>query len=77
MEIFNLVPDFNGTSVKISSLSIMFAVGFFFFLIFFGVELLYNIVLVSTVQQSESAIYIHISPLFWISFAFRSPESTE
>ena len=36
----------------------------FFKLIFIGVELLYNIVLVSTVQQSESAIRIHISPLF-------------
>ena len=28
---------------------------------FFEVELLYHIVLVSTVQQSKSAIYIHIS----------------
>ena len=33
--------------------------------------------LVSTVQQSESAIRIHISPLFQISFPFRSPQSTE
>ena len=33
--------------------------------------------LVSTVQQSESAIRTHISPLFWISFSFRSPQSTE
>ena len=31
---------------------------------------------VSTVQQSESATYIHICPLFWISFPSRSPEST-
>ena len=38
---------------------------------------LYNVVLVSTVQQSESVIRIHISPLFWISFPFRSPQSTE
>ena len=30
--------------------------------IFIGVQLLYNAVLVSTVQQSESAIHIHISP---------------
>lgn len=30
--------------------------------IFTGVQLLYNAVLVSTVQQSESAIHIHISP---------------
>ena len=34
--------------------------------------MLYNIVLFSAVQQSESAI--HISPLFWISFAFRPPQ---
>ena len=33
---------------------------FFFFLI--GVELLYNVVLVSVVQWSESAVCIHISP---------------
>ena len=33
--------------------------------------------LVSTVQQSESAICVHISPLFWISFSFRSPQSPE
>ena len=26
---------------------------------------------------TESAIYIHISPLFWISFPYSSPESTE
>ena len=40
-------------------------------------ELLYNVVLVSTVQQSESAICIRISPLVWISFSFRSPQSIE
>ena len=39
--------------------------------------LLYNIVLVSAVQQSESAICIHISPLLGISFPSRSPPSTE
>ena len=33
--------------------------------------------LVSTVQQNESAVCIHISPLFWISFPFRPPQSTE
>ena len=42
-----------------------------------GVQLLYNAVLVSAVQQSESAIYVHIYPLFWVSFPFRSPQSTE
>ena len=49
---------------------------FCFFLII-GVQLLYNVVLVSTVQQSESAIHIHISPLFWISFPFRSLQSIQ
>ena len=49
----------------------------FFFLIFIGVQLLYNILLVSAIQQSESAIRIHISPLFWISFPFKSPQSDE
>ena len=42
----------------------------FHFLIFTGVQLLYNIVLVSTVQQSESAICIPISPLFWMHDSF-------
>ena len=36
-----------------------------------------NVVLVSSVQQSESAIRIHIFPLFWVSFPFRSPQNTE
>lgn len=31
----------------------------------------------SSVQQSESDICIHIFPLFWISFSFRSPQNTE
>ena len=39
--------------------------------------LLYNVVLVSTVQQNESAICIHLSLLFWISFPFRSPLRTD
>ena len=45
-----------------------------FLLIFIGVQLLYNVVLVPAVQPGESAICIHISPL-WISFALRSPQS--
>ena len=49
----------------------------FIFLIFFGVQLLYNVVLISAVQQSESVIRIHISPLFWVYCLFRSPQSTE
>ena len=44
-------------------------------IIFIGVYLLYNVVPVSTVQQSESSMCIPISPLFWISFPFRSPKS--
>ena len=42
-------------------------------LIFIGVQLLHNGVLVSTVQQDESAIHTHISPPFWTFFPFRSP----
>ena len=34
---------------------------------FIGIYLLYNIILVSAVQQSESAICIHICPPSWIS----------
>ena len=30
--------------------------------------LLYNVVLLSAVQKSETAICLYISPLFWISF---------
>ena len=33
--------------------------------------------LVSAVQQTESTMHIHISPLFWISFPFMSPQITE
>ena len=29
--------------------------------------------IVSAIQQSESVVCIHISPLVWISFPFRSP----
>ena len=36
----------------------------FFKLIFTGVELIYNVVLVSAVQQSESLTHIHISTFF-------------
>ena len=35
-----------------------------FQVIFIGVHLLYNVVLVFTIQQSESAIHIHIASLF-------------
>ena len=39
--------------------------------------LLYNAVFVSTVSQSKPAVCLHISPLFCISYLFRSPQSTE
>ena len=35
--------------------------------------MLYNVVLISTVQQSKSAIGFPVSPLLQISFPFRSP----
>ena len=35
---------------------------------FIGVQLLYNVVLVSAIQQSGSAICIHVSSLFRIPF---------
>ena len=49
----------------------------FYLLIFIGVYFLYNVVLVSTVQQSDSTIHIHLSPLFLIAFLLSSPQSTE
>ena len=39
--------------------------GFFFILLFIGTWLLYNILLVSAVPWSESAIHIHLSPPSW------------
>ena len=48
-----------------------------FKLIFIGVQLLYNVVLISTVQQSEAGMHVHTSTPFWISFPCRSPQSTE
>ena len=36
--------------------------------------MLSGIVLISLVQESESAIWIHMSPLFWTSFPSRSPQ---
>ena len=47
----------------------------FIFKIFIEAQLLCT-VLVCTVQQSESAVRIHTSLLFWISFPSRSPQST-
>ena len=48
-----------------------------FFKNFVGVQLLYNVVLVSIVQQNESAICIIYIPSFGISFLYRSPQSIE
>lgn len=49
----------------------------FYFKQFFGVWLLYNVALDSAGHQSESAVCFHVSPLFWISFPLRSPQSIE
>ena len=48
-----------------------------FKLIFIGVQLIYTVVLVSAVQQSESIIHIHISTLFQILFPYISLHSIE
>ena len=55
---------------------VYFVLSFFFKLIFIGVELLCNVVLISAIEQIESSIHVDISPLFWISFPFMSPQST-
>ena len=49
----------------------------YLFLIFYWSWLLYNAVLVSAVEHSDSAKHVHTPPLFWISFLFRSPQSIE
>ena len=54
-----------------------FSLLLFIKLFFIGAWFLHNVLLVSTVQQNESAIHICISPPFWISFPFRPPQSTE
>ena len=43
-------------------------------LIFIGAQLLHNVVLIYSVQKSESALCTHISPLFWIFFPFWSSQ---
>ena len=42
---------------------------------FFGIELIYNVVLLSAAQHSEAVI--HISNPFWIPFPYRSLQSIE
>ena len=49
---------------------------FIFKLISIRMQLLYNIVFISTAQQRESAICLHLSPLFFF-LPFRASESTE
>jgi len=46
-------------------------------LIFIAVSLLYNVVWVSAMQQSESAIHIPMSTLVWVSFPLRSLQNFE
>ena len=53
---------------------------FYFNFFFIGVQLLYNVALLSAVQQSESAVCIHVSPPSWtphshpLSGSSRSPK---
>ena len=56
---------FNSSQRVFSDLFYLFIYNYFFIggMIFIGVELIYNVVLVSAVQQSESAIHIHITIL--------------
>ena len=44
--------------------------GFLCLKIFFGIWLIYNVVLVTGVQKSESVIYIYIYPLFFRFFSY-------
>ena len=48
-----------------------------YFLTFIGLELTYNVVLVSDVQKSGSVIHIHISIPFQILFSYRLLQNTE
>ena len=50
---------------------------FFFNLNFIRVELIYNVVLVSSEQQCDSIIHIHVFILFQILFSYRLSENTE
>ena len=43
----------------------------FNFLFYIGIQLIYNVVIVSGAQHSESVIYIHVSIPFQILFLFR------
>ena len=47
------------------------------FKIFIGIELVYNVVLVSCVQQSDSVIHRHVSALSQILFSYGPLQSIE
>ena len=49
----------------------------YLFIYLFGVELIYNVVLVSGVQQSNSVIHMHIYILFPILFHYRLLQDIE
>ena len=55
-------------STKHNTAHLCYTVGFHFVLIFIGVYLIYNVLLVSGVQQSKTAIHIHISTFKKYSF---------
>ena len=55
-------------SVNLVKVNRLFSFTLFFKLIFLGVLLLYNVMLVSAEQQSESVIHTHVSTLFFIFF---------
>ena len=66
---------YENSFLRSNNFNISFYTTFCFKFIFIGVQLLYNVVLVSTIQQNESALVIHTSTSFCISFPFRSPQS--
>ena len=63
-------------SHKVSNFAQFFLPFDFLKIIFIGVQLIYNVVLVSAVAE-QSVIHIHISTLFQILFPYRSLQSTE
>ena len=48
-----------------------------FLSLFFEVQLIYNVVFISGVQQSDSVIQILASTLFWLLFLYRSLQGIE
>ena len=65
-----------GDPTRVCNICIICSILFLFIYLFlFEVQLLYTGMSVSALQQSESAIHTYNSS-FWISFPFRSPQST-